>query len=384
MNKYSLLLLFIPFLLPAQVSESHPVDNDYVANLIEKYKTAYRGPYKDLRWFCDDGTLNPPKEPCENGGVQHARYSDEVMALGEKSHLFLGQILASTDFEAFWDAPNDHSRLKQYMIEKYLKSVDDGWVNRKAQFYRGHVQAEDESEWGKNFFLWLLEKPEVLQENFYLVRQAVKDIPHSGDDNVAQLMRSQSKAIADAYPDFQNLRIKIHGQPTRSDIQSVKEFQQKNAAKLSASLGTQFDALISTMEEFFAPVNIEDLKSGLAAVSNGDLNKQLSAQIDKLGSGSTGQNIKHSSEAMWTIRESITSEPSPAGKLALLDLSLRLESLLIGTLAGNEAGNLESLLEQICHLSMASAASGYTETWEWNQIGVISTSKTRGPLPWKN
>jgi hypothetical protein len=54
--------------------------------------------------------------------------------------------------------------------------------------------------------------------------------------------------------------------------------------------------------------------------------------------------------------------------LALLDLSLRLESLLIGTLAGNEAGNLESLLEQICHLSMASAASGYTETWEWNQI----------------
>ena len=368
MKKYSFLLLLLPFLLPAQVSETHPVDNDYVASLIEKYKTAYRGPYKDLRWFCNDGTLNPPKEPCESGGVQHARYSDEVVALGEKSHLFLGQILASTDFEAFWDAPNDHSRLKQYMIEKYLKSVDDGWVNRKAQFYRGHVQAEDESEWGKNFFLWLLEKPEVLQDNFYLVRQAVKDIPHSGDDNVAQLMRSQSKAIADTYPDFQNLRIKIHGQPTRSDIQSVREFQQKNAAKLSASLNSEFDELISTMEDFFAPVNIEDLKSGLAPVSNSDLKKELSAQIDKLGSGSTEQRIKHSSEAMWTIRERIGSEPSASGKLALLDLSLRLESLLIGTLAGNEAGNLESLLEQVCHLSMASAASGYTETWEWNQI----------------
>ena len=120
---------------------------------------------------------------------------------------------------------------------------------------------------GTTFFLWLLEKPDVLQDNFYLVRQAVKDIPHSGDDNVAQLMRSQSKAIADAYPDFQNLRIKIHGQPTRSDIQSVREFQQKNAANLSASLNSQFDELISTMDDFFAPVNIEDLKSGLAEVS---------------------------------------------------------------------------------------------------------------------
>jgi len=380
MRKSILLFLLFPLIAAGQVSETFEIDNDYVANLIEKYKTAYRGPYKDLRWFCNDGTLNPPKEPCEGGGVQHARYSDEVVALGEKSHLFLGQILASTDFEAFWDAPNDHSRLKQYMLEKYLKSVDDGWVNRKAQFYRGHVQAEDESEWGKNFFLWLLEQPGVLDANFYLIRQAVKDIPHSGDDNVAQLMRSQSKAIADAYPGFQNLRIKIHGQPTREDIESVRAFKQQNASKLSAALNTQLDALISTMEDFFAPVDIEDLKSGLTAVSSADLKKELAAQIDKLGSGGAGQRIQHSSEAMWTIRERIASEPSAAGKLALLDLSLRLESLLIGTLAGNEAGNLKSLLDQVCHLSMASAASGYTETWEWNQIRANLNFEDNGSI----
>ncbi|MDX1332150.1 MAG: phosphoenolpyruvate synthase, partial [Robiginitalea sp.] len=194
-----LLLLLLPVISVGQVSEKYEVDNDYVKGLIEKYKKEYRGPYRDLRWFCDDGTLNPPKEPCENGGVQHARYLDEVIKLGENSHIFLGQILASTDYEAFWDADNDQSRMKQYMLEKYLKSVDDGWINRRAQFYRGHIQSEDETEWGKNFFLWLFEKPGILEKEFYLIRQAIKDIPHSGDDNVAQLMRSQSKAIADSY-----------------------------------------------------------------------------------------------------------------------------------------------------------------------------------------
>lgn len=368
MKKYLLLFLLIPVISIGQVSETFEVDDDYVKGLIAKFKDEYRGPYKDLRWFCNDGTQNPPKEPCENGGVQHARYSEEVVTLGEKNHIYLGQILASTDYEAFWDAPNDHSRLKQYMLEKYLKSVDDGWINRKAQFYRGHLQAEDESEWGKNFFLWLLEKPEILDQNFYLIRQAVKDIPHSGDNNVAQLMRSQSKTIADAYPAFQNLRIKIHGQPTRDDIEAVRTFQRKNASKLSAPLNKQFEELVVTMEEFFAPVDIENLKAVLAPVTSPGLKNDLAGQIDKLKSGSTQERIQSTSEAMWMIRERIDSEPSPAGKLALLDLSLKLESLLIGTLAGDETNDLKSLLVQVCNLSMASAASGYTEIWEWEQI----------------
>jgi hypothetical protein len=368
MKKTLLLLFLVPLFSMGQVSEKFPVDDDYVRGLIEKFKKESRGPYKDLRWFCDDGTLNPPKEPCESGGVQHARYADEVVALGEKNHVFLGQILASTDFEAFWDAPNDHSRLKQYMVEKYLKSVDDGWINRRAQFYRGHIQAEDESEWGKNFFLWLLEKPGVLEENFYLVRQAVKDIPHSGDDNVAQLMRSQSKAIADAFPAFQNLRIKIHGQPTREDIASVKAFKEKNTPALSNSLSADLDELIGTMEQFFAPVDIQDLKTGLSPVTAAGLRQDLSAQIDKLSGGTTDQKIQHAAEAMWTIREGIGSEPAAGGKLALLDLSLKLESMMISTLSGNQAGTLKSLLDQVCYLSMASAASGYTETWEWEQL----------------
>ncbi len=366
--KKHLLFLLLPVLAFGQVSEKYEVDNDYVKGLIEKYKKEYRGPYRDLRWFCNDGTLNPPKEPCESGGVQHARYLDEVIRLAETSHIFLGQILASTDYEAFWDADNDQSRMKQYMLEKYLKSVDDGWINRRAQFYRGHIQSEDETEWGKNFFLWLLDKPGVLEKDFYLIRQAAKDIPHSGDDNVAQLMRSQSKAIADDYSRFQNLRIKIHGQPTRSDIEAVRQFQQENASSLSASLNQQFDELLETMEEFFAPVKIEDLKAGLSSVTEASLKNRLNGEIDKLSSGGDASRIQNAAEAMWSIRENIGKEATAAGKLALLDLSLKLESLLVRTVAEYQPANLKSLIDEVCHLSMASAASGYTELWEWNQI----------------
>lgn len=129
------------------------IDNDTIKKYIETFKTADRGPYKDLRWFCPDGSLILPKERCpQQGGVQRARYKDEVVALQKSRHIFLGQILATAEVSDFWDASNSHSRLKQYQLEKYLRSVDNGWILRKAQYYRGAIQAEDEENLGASLF----------------------------------------------------------------------------------------------------------------------------------------------------------------------------------------------------------------------------------------
>ncbi|MDX1332178.1 MAG: PEP/pyruvate-binding domain-containing protein, partial [Robiginitalea sp.] len=159
-----------------------------------------------------------------------------------------------------------------------------------------------------------------------------------------------------------------HGNPTRSDIEAVRKFQKDNAAALSADLNAQFDELLVTMEEFFAPVKIEDLKEGLSAVSEASLRNRLSGEIDKLNSAAEANRIQNAAEAMWSIRENIGSEPTAAGKLALMDLSLKLESLLVRTVAEYAPADLKALVDEVCHLSMASAASGYTELWEWNQI----------------
>ena len=152
------------------------------------YKNDIRGPYKDIRWFCNDGSIRQPKDPCPENigpGAQHARYKDEVEALGKTNHVFLGQILTYTNKEDFWDANNDNSRLKQYLIDKYLRTVDDGWINKKGQYYRGAVQVEDEEAWGIDFYKWLLATDKYLEEDYFLIRQSLKDIPHKGDDNLS-------------------------------------------------------------------------------------------------------------------------------------------------------------------------------------------------------
>ena len=230
MTKYVLFTCVIP-LISSLAFGQNKLEAEQLKKQISEYKNDIRGPYKDIRWFCADGSVRPPKDPCPENigpGVQHARYKDAVSALGKEHHIYLGQLLAYTDAPDLWDSENDHSRLKQYQLDKYLRSVDNGWINQKGQFYRGAVQAEDEEASGIAFYKWLLAKDEVLKRRFFLVRQSLKDIPHSGDDNFAQLMRSQSKVIADQYPPFMDLRVKIHGQPEASDIEKVRVFQQKN------------------------------------------------------------------------------------------------------------------------------------------------------------
>ncbi|MGJ5642606.1 PEP/pyruvate-binding domain-containing protein [Formosa sp. S-31] len=351
----------------AQQSEAE-FTNEIITGLIEKYKKDVRGPYRDIRWFCDDGTINMPKEPCEDGGVQHARYKDEVIRLGDNNHVFFGQILASTPQEDFLDEERNFSRLKQYIVEKYLKSVDDGWINHRAQFYRGAIQAEDEQAWGKDFFTWLLKNDAYLVKHFYLVRQAVKDIPHSGDSNVAQLMRSQSKVLAEEYEPFMNLRIKIHGQPEKSDIAKVNAFKIEQAAKLTPELNKQLDELMLTMNDYFEPVRIESLNEFLPAISNTDIKDKLVGTINVYKNENIATKIEGAAETMWYIRTHILEEKSPKGRLALLDLSLKLELLITKQINEYPEDNLKDLLNKICYLSTASAASGYTEIWEWNDI----------------
>ena len=73
------------------------MSGDNIKALIEKYKNDIRGPYKDIRWFCTDGSVRQPKDPCPDNigpGVQHARYKDEVVTLGKSNHIFVLSMMA--------------------------------------------------------------------------------------------------------------------------------------------------------------------------------------------------------------------------------------------------------------------------------------------------
>ncbi|MDE3741701.1 PEP/pyruvate-binding domain-containing protein [Maribacter polysaccharolyticus] len=354
-----------------------------VTKLVEqvaRYKGDVRGPYKDIRWFCADGSIRAPKDPCPDNigpGVQHARYKDEVVTLGNEHHIYLGQILAYTDVDAFWDADFNHSRLKQYQLEKYLKSVDNGWILQKGQFYRGSVQVEDEEAWGIAFYKWLLAKDDALKRNYFLIRQSLKDIPHSGDDDVAQKMRSQSKVISDEFLPFMDLRVKIHGQPEVADIAKVKNFQQKYRAELSSGTNKKIDDLIATMTIFFKPVDIAKLEQNAPLLKGTPLGNSIERFMADNGSGTLPSIlISDASQLLYKIRDGILSEKRPLARLQLLDVSLKLEEIIFKNAQQWEPKSLKEQLEKICYLGTASTGAGYLELWEWEQLEeVLSQSE---------
>ena len=377
-KKY-LFLVLVLFLFYSSSFCQTKVDNDFLKEQISLFKNDIRGPYKDIRWFCTDGSIRAPKDPCPEDigpGVQHARYKDVVVTIGKDNHIYLGQILAYTDKEDFWDVPNDHSRLKQYQLEKYLKSVDNGWILQKGQFYRGAIQVEDEEAWGIAYYKWLLAKDNVLKENYFLIRQSLKDIPHSGDDDLAQKMRSQSKVISDEFIQFMDLRVKIHGQPEVADIDKVKVFQQKNSAKLTTSLNKKIDELIATMTAFFKPVDIAKFTQKAASLKGTPLGNALAKFVsDNISETSPSVLVSEASQLFLDIREGILEEKRPMARLQLLDITLKLEEIIFKNSQKWQPQNLKEQLEKICVLGTASAAAGYLELWEWNEIqGALNKS----------
>ncbi len=379
-----LVITLVSFFLTSPSPAQEKVDPEVLKSLISRLKNDIRGPYKDIRWFCTDGSIRPPKDPCPENigpGVQHARYKDDVVALGKSNHIYLGQLLAYTGTDEFWDASNDHSRLKQYQLDKYLRSVDDGWILQKGQFYRGAVQAEDEQAWGVEFYKRLLARDSVLQASYFLIRQSLKDIPHSGDENLAQKMRSQSKVISDEFIQFMDLRVKIHGQPEVGDIQKVAAFQKKNGALISKALNARFAELLETMSEFYKPLDNSKIRQKITLLKNTDLGTAIESYL----SSSDAQTapavlVPETAQLLLDIRNGILAEKRPLARLQLLEVSLLLEDILFKNAPNWDPATLNEQLEKICNLGIASAGAGYIELWEWDQIKNTLNNANRGKI----
>lgn len=370
-NFQNLLLLFLFIFFYCSGVFAQQKDNATIRNYIEQFKTDPRGPYKEIRWFCKDGSILPPKERClEPGGVQRARYKDDVEALAITNHIYLGQILTTTPFQDFWDETNFNSRLKQYQFEKYLSAVDNGWILRRAQFYRGAYQAEDEESWGINFYEWLLEKDDIISKQYFLIRESIKDIPHQGDNNIVQNIRAVSKYISDEYSPFMDLRIKIHGQPDATDLTKVKNFKENNKSKLNLDLLKKFDELIADMEVVYRPADLNSLEKYLKNLPNNSaLKVSITAFIKNHSpSSSIKEKISDAIDLMWLIRKNLLGEKKPKARLALLDVSINLEEIIFREIDNWESLTVKDLLLKNYYLCKALASTGYIEIWEWEYV----------------
>jgi hypothetical protein len=371
---FFLLASFAPGQILAQYSSSE------IANMIQAYKLDQRGPYKDIRWFCQDGTVIPPKEKCPlPGGVQRARYKDEVVKLGVNNHIFLGQILSNTPTSDFLDTPNDHSRLKQYILENYLYNIDDGWVQKKSQYYRGAIQVEDEEEWGRKFLLeWLSDKL-WNNERLFLAREAVKIIPHGKQENTLLTIRSLSKTIADRTASFMDIRTKIHGNPQVGDIELTRKYLEKNQDKLTSLDKKELNDLIKSMETFYGQgwrTKAFQLYKELPQSTKAQIN--LEAFAERLNNTvDVEQNVIAGIDILSSLKDIIQSTVSASTRLNLIDLSIIIERKIISDLGEWSDQSLGGTINKACYLTQMASATGYLFDWELEELQSLITSIPR-------
>lgn len=374
-NILPLLILLFVFNIKTEAQE---LSVKQIKNLIESFKKDPRGPYNRIKWFCDDGSEREPRDPCPDsigGGIQHASFKPSVISLRKTNQLYFSDIIASLKEKEFLDENNNYNRLKQYQINKYLASVNDGWILQKAQYYRGAVQSEDEETWGKEFFESVLNNDYFISNNFYLIRQALKDVPHNGDDNVAQLMRSQSKTISEDMKAFMDIRIKIHGQPEITDIMLVKNFMAQN--KIPEHLKKDFDALIETMYKFYSPIDFNRLEKELQKLpaSNNTTKKINTFIVSNKNDKTSASFVSELANILSEIRHNILSYKSGKDRLQLLDLSNQLEHTLLTETQNWETKTIGETLDKISVLSCAAMGTGLIENWEYNAIETSINNK---------
>jgi hypothetical protein len=351
-----------------------------IGALVQKYKDNPRGPYRDIRWFCADGEVRDPRDLCpveSEDNHQHARMREDVINLGEDEHIFFGQILTNTNQGRFLDMDKGFSRMKQYQLGNYLAAIDDGWVLRQGQYYRGALQVEDEMAWGRDFLNGVMSKDDLLREEFYLVRQTVATLPHRKEDDLMLKIRADSKILADTYSKFMALRIKIHGQPEARDADSVEAFLQEHKDELEAQgLAEQAQTLADDIRTVYLT---QDLVADIAKIS-ASINEKENVLRDKIDRFTTeqakvaGENrdidrLTAASDLLWKIRQGLPKESS-SWRLEVMDISVALERLIFSTAGKWKPVNARELTEKICYLSQAAAGAGFVESWEWEQASL--------------
>ncbi|MCP9235108.1 PEP/pyruvate-binding domain-containing protein [Lewinella sp. JB7] len=363
---------YLPVALEAQLTDQR------IEALIEEFRTDPRGPYSGIFWFCSDGSKRAARDPCpdDDKARQHADYKPVVKELMRGNQLYFGQVLADTDFAPFWDAGNDHSRLKQYQLNNYLVANDDGWILEKARYYRGAFQVEDEEEWGRKFFQWLLSRDRVLEEDFYLILQAARDIPHRGDTDLNQRIRARSKEIADRYPPFMDLRIKIHGRPSGGDAGAVQTFMEQHEQELKDKrLYAEAGQLVEDIQTAYGGSdlsNVTDLAGALPAQDS--LRRRIERFVDiqtrRPGVDNDLDRLTAATGLMLRIRRSlVTEERRSVDKLRLIDILNELSDLVFRTAPEWTPATAREQMEKICYLGEAATGAGFIELWEYETGG---------------
>ena len=322
-----LLLLISPSLFASETANGTPAEVQKYRGWVDEMAGQERGPFSRLRWYCNDGTVLPPKAYACNkhgGGYQHGEWSDKTRELRSEGYL-VANVLAGLDAATWVDDPGFRKLYSQILIERFLVSTDDGWILRRALFYRGAIQEEDERAAARSLLMEMGSRDHWIGPAFPALRAGVRMLPHGANSASIQKVRQVSASLSDQDDGFKPLRAKIHGSPGADDASSVREYADGLATEKQKQpyleLANEIDAiyqaapLYKELNEIAARYTAAPWLQKILRASAADL------RVDNYPAArfmTTGQ-------LLADLRKALPRIKSPSVRLDILDLSLRVE-----------------------------------------------------------
>jgi hypothetical protein len=321
-----IVILLLVLTAPFQEAADLP-SRETLHQWIEEMKTSPKGPFSRIRWFCNDGSVLPPKAyACKDhgGGVQHGEWTDRVKQLRADGY-YIANVLASLDLSQIASAPGYSDLYNQILIEKFLIAADDGWIFRKARYYRGAIQAENESAKARELLLALAGKDVWSSRGIVPLRIGASYLEHGVETRSIARVRQQSLALSEKDKKFLPLRVKIHNQPDREDAKRVRDYA---AGVKDPELAAQYARLADEIDKVFASESpsrrLKDFQKKISG--NSELAREIAAAIKTLETTSDPVvRLAITGKVMATIREHLLNIRGGELRLAALDTGLAME-----------------------------------------------------------
>ena len=294
---------------------------------IVEMKAAPRGPFSRLRWFCNDGRVMPPKPyACgEDGGYQHGEWSPQTEELRDRGYK-IANLLAGVDPAALMAQTDFLDSYNQMLIEKFLLAADDGWILRRAMFYRGAIQEEDEAEGARSLLEALSAEPEWIGLRFPAMRIGVRLLPHGNDTASVQKVRQLSASLSDQDAGFKGLRGKIHGTPDAGDARRVRDYA---AGVSDTTMKAKYLELANEIDRVYEPRPLPELlESSAKRYSGGPWLQKLLRDAAAAYTRDPGSENHYQVTAalLADLRENMSRIRSASARVSVMDLSLAVEA----------------------------------------------------------
>jgi Pyruvate phosphate dikinase, AMP/ATP-binding domain len=299
---------------------------DQYRQWIVEMKDSARGPFSGIKWYCKDGSVFPPAEyACakHGGGVQHGEWSDRTKQLRSQGYK-VATLLAGIDASKAVAAPDFADSYAQLLVEKFLIATDSGWIMRKALFYRGALQEEDEREGARNLLQAMAMRAEWTGYRFVALRTGVRMLPHGQDTASAQKVRQMAATLSDRDTGFASLRAKIHGTPEAGDAALVRTY----AAAAKPELRTSYEELAAEIDRVYQPKPLEQTLEAAARAFGREpaLQRSLSdARATYLRDTDVVSRYRLTADVLVTLRRGLPTIKSAPDRLRALDLSIAVE-----------------------------------------------------------